>query len=133
MRFYGCPEGHLDQVWRFLSVQGVFGQLVSAGHPGVSEDLPRSQPPVGVHMQHLGHQILVGEETFSKPGVLPRFAAKPRFCSHLCFSRNRVPVPSCQGELPAADPGQNLLRSVLWAVSKRSEANKRRQREKKRV
>lgn len=88
-RFYGCPEVHLDQVWRFLSVQGVFGQLVSAGHPGVSEDLTRSQSPMGVHMQHLRHQILMGEETFSKPAVLPCFTVKTRFFSSPLLQRKR--------------------------------------------
>lgn len=53
---------HLDQVRCVLSVQGVFGQLVSVRHPGVTEDLSSCQPPVRVDVQHLGHQVLRGEE-----------------------------------------------------------------------
>lgn len=49
---------HLDQVWGILPVQGVFGQLVSVRHPGVSNHLSSCQPSVRVHVQHLGHQVL---------------------------------------------------------------------------
>lgn len=43
---------HLDQMWGILSVQGVFGELVSVRHPGVSKDLSSRQPPVRVDVQH---------------------------------------------------------------------------------
>lgn len=49
---------HLDQVWGILSVQGVFGELVSVRHPGVSKDLSSRQPPMRVDVQHPGHQVL---------------------------------------------------------------------------
>lgn len=49
---------HLDQMWGILSVQGVFGELVSVRHPGVSKDLSSRQPPVRVDVQHPGHQVL---------------------------------------------------------------------------
>lgn len=54
----GWMDGYLDEVWCILSVQGVFGQLVSVHHPGMSEDLSRRQSPMRIYMQHLGHQIL---------------------------------------------------------------------------
>ena len=60
---------HLDQVRRVLSVEGVLGQLVSVRHPGVSEDLTRRQPPVGVDVQHLRHQILRRSEVTGELGV----------------------------------------------------------------
>lgn len=49
---------HLDEVRGVVSVEGVFGQLVSVGHPGVSEDLTGRQPLVGINVQHLRHQVL---------------------------------------------------------------------------
>lgn len=48
---------HLNQfgivVWE-LAV----GQFVPVDDPGMSEDLPGRQSLVGVHMEHLGHQVL---------------------------------------------------------------------------
>lgn len=49
---------HLDQVWGILSVEGIFGQLVSVCHPGVSQHLSSRQPSVRVYVQHLGNQVL---------------------------------------------------------------------------
>lgn len=34
------------------------GQLVSMDDPGMSEDLPGRQSLVGVHMEHLRHEVL---------------------------------------------------------------------------
>lgn len=48
---------HLNQfgiVVRELAV----GQFVPMDDPGVSEDLPGRQSLVGVHMEHLRHQVL---------------------------------------------------------------------------
>lgn len=44
-----------------------------------------------------------------------------RQCPHLSLSRDRVPVSSSEGKLPAADTSQNLLRRVLRTVSEGSE------------
>lgn len=41
---------------------------------------------------------------------------------HLGLVGHRGPVTSSQGELPAADASQNLLRCVIRAVGKRGEA-----------
>lgn len=49
--------GHLNQfgiVVRELAV----GQFVPVDDPGMSEDLPGRQSLVGVHMEHLRHQVL---------------------------------------------------------------------------
>lgn len=38
------------------------GELVSLDDPAVLEDLPGRQPLVGVHVEHLGHQVLEGRQ-----------------------------------------------------------------------
>ena len=50
-----------------------------------------------------------------------RVSAFSRVCPHLGLGGDRVPVPPTQGEFPTADPGQDLLGGVVWAVCKRSE------------
>lgn len=52
-------------------------------------------------------------------------------CTNLGLGRDGVPVSSTEGELPAADTSQNLLRCVLRTVRERSETGggRREQRE----
>lgn len=49
--------------------------------------------------------------------VWASFLKLKRLFPHLGLSGDRVPVSAAERELPAADPSQDLLRSVLGAVS----------------
>lgn len=123
-----CSEGragHLDQMWGVLSVQRVLRQLVPVGHPGVSQHLSRRQPTVGVHVEHLGDQVLTGAthtHNQNKGKIHSSNRCGELLVPHLGLIGHRGPVSSSQGELPTADASQNLLRCVVRAIGKRGEA-----------
>jgi len=69
-------------------------QGVSGGDPGVGEDLSRSPPLHGVHVQHAQHQVL----------------GRGGHC---------VPVATVEGNLALANSGQDLFGRVLGTSGKR--------------
>ena len=57
-RWGGLIGSHLDQVGCVVARQLEVGQRVPAGDPGVLQDLLRCVALVGVHMEHVGEQVL---------------------------------------------------------------------------
>lgn len=121
---HSCSEvqSDLDQLGVVVRQLAV-GQFVSLDDPGVFEDLPGRQPLVGVHVEHLGHQVLEGEESEQ---VSEKFhgdvGGAVAVQLHLGGVGHRVPVSPGQAKVAVPYPVEDLVRGVFRPVGEGCES-----------
>lgn len=110
------------------------GKFVSLDNPGMSDHLLRSQSLMGVHVKHLGHEILQGARikceadtvTEEDRGYLSSYRSCQSYLElYLGGVGHGVPVASRQTEVTVAYPVQDLVRGVLGSVGKGSKTGGR--------